>query len=92
MSAVPSARVDLGIVYCYHGSQALRRQYPSTPSDDLTTPADREIRYIGELLLRDGKPNVSRPMVWEVLTWGMMSYAERHSPGAMHRSSRRASS
>lgn len=50
----------------------------------LTEPADRELRYIGDLLLADGKPNVSRLMVWEVMTWGMMSYAERLSPGAMH--------
>jgi hypothetical protein len=53
----------------------------------LTAAADRELNYIGRLLLRDGKPNVSRLMVWEVMTWGMMSYAERLSPGAMHRSS-----
>lgn len=55
----------------------------------LTEAADGELRYIGDLLLRDGKPNVSRLMVWEVMTWGMMSYAERLSPGAMHRSSSR---
>jgi hypothetical protein len=51
--------------------------------------ADCELRYIGDLLLRDGTPNVSRLMVWEVMTWGMMSYAERLRPGAMHRSSKR---
>jgi hypothetical protein len=55
---------------------------------ELVSPADRELRYIGDLLLRDGEPNPSRLMVWEVMTWGMMSYAERLAPGAMHRSSR----
>jgi len=72
--------------------------------------ADRELRYIGDLLcgvpsLRDGRqpeeytrpqrgrtpeecrPNVSRLMIWEVMTWGMMSYAERLAPGALERSS-----
>ncbi|MHC4741022.1 MAG: glycoside hydrolase family 76 protein [Planctomycetota bacterium] len=54
----------------------------------LTVPADRELDHIGNLLLGDGTPNVSRLMVWEVMTWGMMSYAERLSPGAMHRTSK----
>jgi len=49
---------------------------------------DRELDYIGRLLLSRGKPNVSRLMVWEVMTWGMMSYAERLRPGALLRGSR----
>lgn len=57
---------------------------------DLVDPADRELRYIGDLLLARGKPNVSRLLVWEVMTWGMMSYAERLSPGALHHTLRRA--
>jgi hypothetical protein len=56
---------------------------------DQTGPADRELRYIGDLLLSRGEPNVSRLMVWEVLTWGMLSYAERLRPGALCRGSRR---
>lgn len=47
--------------------------------------ADAELTYIGDLLLRDGRPNVSKLMVWEVMTWGMLSYAERLAPGAMAR-------
>jgi len=66
---------------------AFARQLPQHRG--LIGPADSELRYIGDLLLRDGTPNVSRLMVWEVMTWGMMSYAERLSPGAMHRSSKR---
>ncbi|MDH4239795.1 MAG: hypothetical protein OEW48_09550 [Phycisphaerae bacterium] len=66
---------------------AFARQLPQHRG--LTDPADCELRYIGDLLLRDGTPNVSRLMVWEVMTWGMMSYAERLSPGAMHRSLKR---
>jgi hypothetical protein len=54
---------------------AFARQLPK--HQGLTDPADCELRYIGDLLLRDGLPNVSRLMVWEVMTWGMMSYAER---------------
>ncbi len=49
---------------------------------DQIAPADRELQYVGELLLARGKPNVSRLMTWEVLTWGMLSYAERLAPGA----------
>jgi SAM-dependent methyltransferase len=66
---------------------AFARQLPQHRG--LTGPADCELRYIGDLLLRNGTPNVSCLMVWEVMTWGMMSYAERLSPGAMHRSSKR---
>jgi hypothetical protein len=65
---------------------AFARQLPQHRG--LKGPADCELRYIGDLLLRNGTPNVSRLMVWEVMTWGMMSYAERLSPGAMHRSSK----
>ncbi|HOW18653.1 MAG TPA: hypothetical protein PLC79_06415 [Phycisphaerae bacterium] len=82
---------------------------------DLVPIADRELRYIGDLLcgaqacgaqsLRDCtrpqeytrpqrgrtpqecRPNVSRLMIWEVMTWGMLSYAERLAPGALSRSS-----
>lgn len=52
-------------------------------------PADGELQYVGDLLLAKGEPNVSRLMVWEVMTWGMLSYAERLAPGAMERSSQR---
>ncbi len=50
--------------------------------------ADGELEYIGKLLLKDGDPNVSRLMVWEVMTWGMLSHAERLAPGALLRGSR----
>ena len=64
---------------------AFARQLPQYR--DLVAPADEELRYIGKLLLADGEPNVSRLMIWEVMTWGMMSYAERLSPGGMNRPS-----
>ncbi len=47
-------------------------------------PADAELRYVGDLLLAKGDPEISRLMVWEVMTWGMQSYAERLAPGALH--------
>ncbi len=65
---------------------AFARQLPRHRG--LVGPADGELRYIGDLLLRDGRPNVSHLLVWEVMTWGMMSYAERLNPGAMHRNSK----
>lgn len=51
----------------------------------LRAAADQELAYIGRLLLANGDPNVSRLMVWEVMTWGMLSYAERLQPGALLR-------
>lgn len=54
----------------------------------LLASADRELRYIGDLLLSSGRPHVSRLMVWEVMTWGMLSYAERLEPGALCRTGR----
>jgi len=44
---------------------------------NLTALADGELDYIGKLLLANGNPNVSKLMVWEVTTWGMLSHAER---------------
>ncbi|MBN1854254.1 MAG: hypothetical protein JW829_16110 [Pirellulales bacterium] len=64
---------------------AFARQLPRYR--ELTAPADRELRYIGDLLLAGDTPNVSRLMVWEVMTWGMMSHAERLRPGVMHHTS-----
>jgi hypothetical protein len=52
--------------------------------------ADGELDYIGKLLLAHGDPNVSRLMVWEVMTWGMLSHAERLAPGALLRGSHTA--
>lgn len=49
----------------------------------LLAPGDAELRYVRDLLLSDGLPNVSRLMIWEVMTWGMMSYAERLVPGSI---------
>jgi hypothetical protein len=48
-------------------------------------PADAELDCIGKLLLAHGDPNVSRLMVWEVMTWGMLSHAERLRLGALLR-------
>lgn len=64
---------------------AFARQVPRYRN--LVPAADEELRYIGHLLLDHGTPNVSRLLIWEVMTWGMMSYAERLSPGGLHRSS-----
>ena len=50
---------------------------------DITTPADGELDYVGKLLLAQGGPNVSQLMVWEVMTWGMLSHAERLRPGGL---------
>lgn len=66
---------------------AFARQVPRWKG--IEDAADEELRYIGDILLARGAPNVSRLMVWEVMTWGMLSYAERLMPGALGRGSRR---
>ena len=57
---------------------------------DLTPAADQELGYLGGLLFSKGDPQVSRLVVWELTSWGMMSYAEKLSPGSLFRSSRPA--
>ena len=57
------------------------------PYRNLIPIADGELDYIGKLLLANGNPNVSKLMVWEVMTWGMLSHAERLKPGALLRGS-----
>ncbi len=71
--------VDMaGLPYLMYGFARLQPRYRH-----LVALADGELDYIGRLLLERGEPNVSRLMVWEVMTWGMMSYAERLKPGAL---------
>jgi hypothetical protein len=80
--------VDLaGLPYLMYG---FAHQVPRLSG--VTAAADGEMQYIGNLLLAHGDPNVSRLMVWEVMTWGMLSYAERLSPGALLRGSSALSS
>jgi hypothetical protein len=75
--------VDLaGLPYLMYG---FAHQIPRL--GNVTSAADGELDYIGNLLLAHGNPNVSRLMVWEVMTWGMLSHAERLSPGALLRGS-----
>jgi len=56
---------------------------------DLGAEADRELRYLGGLLFDKGDPAVTHLVVWELVSWGMMSYAEKLSPGSLFRSSKR---
>jgi hypothetical protein len=55
----------------------------------LSAEADRELRYIAVLILSKGKPPLAQVKVWEWVSWGMMSYAEKLSPGSLFRSSRK---
>jgi len=54
----------------------------------IAADADGELDYVGRLLLSRGDPNISRLMIWEVMTWGMLSHAERLAPGALLRGSK----
>ena len=73
--------VDLaGLPYLMYGfAHQLPRLKP------ITAAADGELDYVGKLLLAHGEPNISKLMVWEVMTWGMLSHAERLDPGALLR-------
>jgi hypothetical protein len=76
--------VDLaGLPYLMYGFAHANPRFRN-----LTPIADGELDYIGKLLLANGNPNVSKLMVWEVMTWGMLSHAERLKPGALLRGSR----
>ncbi len=55
---------------------------------DQAADADRELRFVGELLHRNGQPRAARLQVWEAMTFAMMSYAERLCPGGLFRTSR----
>jgi hypothetical protein len=85
-AAVPDyteRNVDMaGLPYLMYG---FARQAPRWRG--VMAAADGELDYIGKLLLAQGHPNVSRLMVWEVMTWGMLSHAERLAPGALLRGS-----
>ena len=51
---------------------------------DQVAEADKELRYVTGLLYENGKkPRATKLQVWELMTWAMMSYAERLSPGAV---------
>ncbi len=56
---------------------------------DQVAEADKELRYVTGLLYADGKkPRATKLQVWELMTWAMMSYAERLSPGSLFHASR----
>ncbi|MFV2068478.1 MAG: hypothetical protein ACC645_16025 [Pirellulales bacterium] len=55
---------------------------------DLNPAADRELRYVAGLIFESGDPAVSRLKVWELVSWGMLSYAEKLSPGSLFRASK----
>lgn len=52
---------------------------------DLVAGGDAELRFIQELVRQAGDPSISLVANWEVLTWSMVSYAERLQPGALFR-------
>ena len=64
---------------------SLARQLPEYR--ELAAAADRDLAATGAWLLRNGDPPVSRLIPWEVMSWGMLSYAEKLSPGALYRKS-----
>ena len=53
----------------------------------LSTTADEELARISAWLFSRGDPPVSQLIPWEVMSWGMLSFAERLSPGLLLRPS-----
>jgi hypothetical protein len=78
---------DMGKVYMPgnpYFMYILSRQSPQYR--ELAAEADREMAYVGELLFKDGRPPRSTDLEhWGLMTFGMMSYAERLAPGALMR-------
>ena len=69
-----------GMPYLMYG---FARQLPE--HRDLASAADTELRYLAELILKREDFSPCRLTDWELLTWTMMSYAEKVSPGKVHR-------
>ena len=65
---------------------SLARQLPA--QRNLSPEADRELRYLAGLLLKNGEPSLSNIYAWELTTWTLVSYAEKLSPGSLCRSSK----
>jgi hypothetical protein len=53
----------------------------------LSITADEDLARIAGWLFSRGDPPVSRLIPWEVMSWGMLSFAERLSPGLLFRAS-----
>jgi len=53
----------------------------------LSVVADEDLARIADWLFSRGNPPVSRLIPWEVMSWGMLSFAERLSPGLLFRAS-----
>ncbi|MBN1394258.1 MAG: hypothetical protein JW959_04490 [Pirellulales bacterium] len=59
----------------------------SAKYQDQKAAADQELNYVDDLLFREGKPRETDLEVWGMMTFGMMSYAEKLSPGGLFRAS-----
>jgi len=81
---------------------ALAEEWPDAPPT-LRSAADRELRYITTILFKNGSPpdlatilskteipQDRSPDLWGFMSWAMMSYAEKLSPGALLRTSKEA--
>ena len=55
----------------------------------LAITADEDLVRIARWLFSRGDPPISQLIPWEVMSWGMLSFAERSSPGLLFRASDR---
>ncbi len=55
----------------------------------LRMAADQDLARVADWLFSRGDPPASRLIPWEVISFGMLSFSERLSPGQLYRSSRR---
>ena len=58
-----------------------------SPYRQLSAAADEDLARISNWLFSRGDPPISRLIPWEVMSWGMLSFAERLSPGLLFRAS-----
>jgi hypothetical protein len=68
---------------------AFAGELPQAPPA-LRSAADEELRYIDAILFKDGVPDATQLSTWELMSWAMMSYAEKLSPSALFRNSQDA--
>jgi hypothetical protein len=73
-----------GLPYLMH---VFARELPENAG--LDQAADEELHYVHGLLFENGDPPLSLVETWELMSWAMMSYAEKLSPGSLFRSSTR---
>jgi hypothetical protein len=80
--------LDMGMVYMSGNPYIVYLLANRSPQyRDLVPEADREMRYVVDLLFQKGDPRTTDSQQWGLMTFGMMSFAEKLRPGGLFRTS-----